>query len=128
MKKIFILALAFVMIVPLTMAAAINVTGDWEMTMTSPRGEMKQDLSFIQEGEKLKVTIKSQRGETAGEGTVKGDEIEWKITRQTQRGEFSMTYKGKVVDENNMKGTIEGGFGGGRGQQAPEWKAVRKPK
>lgn len=110
-------------------AAAVDVTGDWTLTMTTPRGEMTQDIKFVQEGEKLTVTMISTRGgstsETKGEGTVKGNDIEWKITRSTPRGEFTMTYKGQIVDENNLKGTVEGGMGGG---MSMEWKAARKPK
>jgi hypothetical protein len=132
MKKSLILLLALMVTGLLALAVAVNVTGDWEMTTVTQRGEMKTQLKFVQEGEKLTVT-QTRIGrdgtpqETKGEGTVKGNDIEWKIVRQGPQGEMTTTYKGQIVDENNLKGTMEGGFGGGGGQ-APEWKAVRKPK
>jgi hypothetical protein len=130
MRKTLILLLAVFAAGVLAYAISASLTGDWTFTMTTARGEMTSDLKFVQDGEKLTVTMTSQRGgqavETKGEGTVKGNEVEWKITRTTQRGEFTTTYKGTIVDDNNLKGTMEGGFGGGGGGQAPEWKATRK--
>ena len=97
-----------------------NVTGDWEMTITTPRGERTQDVNFKQEGEKLTVTMQGRRGEVTAEGTVKGNEIEWTITRSTPRGEFTMTYTGKI-EGDTMSGEVQiGDFGPG------EWKAKKK--
>jgi hypothetical protein len=83
--------------------------------MTSP-------AKFVQEGEKLTVTMTGPRGdESTGEGTVKGNEIEWTITRSTPRGEMTITYKGTIEDENTMSGQAQmGDFG------AMDWKAKRK--
>jgi len=134
MKKTAILFLAVLVTGVLAMAHQVNLTGDWTYTMTmGQRGPMEQTMKIVQEGEKLKVTMISQRGdvtrEFTGEGTVKDKAVEWKIVRQGRDGqEMTTIYKGEIVDENNMKGTMEGGFGGGGGGQAPEWKAVRKPK
>jgi hypothetical protein len=38
-----------------------------------------------------------------------------------------MVYKGTIVDDNNMKGTMTGGMAR-EGAPTPEWTAVRKPK
>lgn len=101
-------------------AQDINVTGNWEMTVTTPRGERTQDVNFKQEGEKLTVTMQGRRGEVTGEGTVKGNEIEWTITRSTPRGEFTMTYTGKI-EGDTMSGEVQmGDFG------TSEWKAKKK--
>jgi hypothetical protein len=97
-----------------------NVTGDWEMTITTPRGERTQDINFKQEGEKLTITMQGRRGEVTAEGTVKGNEIEWTITRSTPRGEFTMTFTGKI-DGDTMSGEVQmGNFG------SSEWKAKKK--
>ena len=37
--------------------AAIDITGTWEMTMPTPRGEMKIDVVFVQSGEIWPVTL-----------------------------------------------------------------------
>ena len=131
MKKTAILFLAVLVTGALAIAAQVNLTGDWTYSMSfGQRGPMEQAMKIEQTGDKLKVTMVSQRGESTGEGTVKDKAVEWKIVRQGRDGqEMTIVYKGEIVDENNMKGTMEGGFGGRGGDQAPpEWKAVRKPK
>jgi len=98
----------------------INVTGDWELTMQTQRGDRTSKIHFDQEGENLTVTMTSARGdEVKAEGTIKGNEIEWTVTRSTPRGEMTMTYKGKV-EGNTMSGEVK--FGD-RGQA--EWKATK---
>lgn len=133
MKKTGIVMLALTGVLALA-AAAYNVTGDWDLTMTTQRGEMKSQLKFVQDGEKLTVTmIREGRDgtmqESKGEGTLKGADIQWKIVRETPRGTMEMTYTGKVTDDNTMNGTMAGGFGPQGGtQEPPTWKAARKPK
>jgi len=102
-------------------ADEVDVTGDWELTVKTPRGEMTSDVKFVQEGENLTVTMTGPRGdEITGQGTVKGNEIEWSITRSTPRGEMTSTYKGKV-EGDTMTGEVQmGQFG------SSEWRAVRK--
>lgn len=113
-------ALALVFISGLLLEAAeVDVSGDWTLTMVTPRGEMSMDMAIVQEGEKISVTMKSPRGDTTGEGTIKGNEIEWAVTRSTPRGEFTTTYKG-TVEGDTMKGTVE------MFNQTVEWKATRK--
>ncbi len=111
--------------------AAASITGTWEMTYTTQRGERKMDVTFTQTGENLAVSMMmpQRQGdpvEVKGTGTIKGSDIEFKITRQTQRGEMTTEYKGKLVDDNNMTGTFEMNMGGNA--QTIEWKTVRKPK
>jgi hypothetical protein len=125
MKRSMILIMAVAMTGLLVAAAQaqVNVSGDWTFTMTTPRGERTNDVTFVQDGEKLTVTMKSERGDSTGEGTLKGQDIEWTVTRQTPRGEMTVTYKGKIADENTMEGEAQmGDFG------TMQWKATRKPK
>jgi len=130
MKKSLILVLVLLTTGILALAAAVNVTGVWEMTTVSQRGERKNDVTFKQEGEKLTVSMMMpgrQGGEPTeikGEGTVKGNDIEWKITRTTPRGEFTTTYKGTIADDKNMSGKSEMGMG--EQVMTQDWKAVKK--
>jgi len=131
MRKYALMTLA-VLALGLLAVAAVNVTGTWDYTMVTQRGEQKSTLVFAQDGEKLTVTMTSMGRdgnpvETKGDGTLKGSDIEFKITRTTQRGDMTMVYKGTVVDDNNMKGTMTGGMAR-EGAPIPEWTAVRKPK
>jgi len=102
-------------------AQEVDVTGDWELTMETRRGEMTRDINFVQEGENLTVTMEGRGGgEVTGEGTIKGNNIEWTITRSTPRGEMTMTYTGKI-EGDTMSGEVQlGDFG------SATWKAVRK--
>jgi hypothetical protein len=125
MRKVGALGLALAMTSLFLAAALVDVSGTWELTMTTQRGEMKSDVTFKQDGENLAVTTMMRDQEVTGKGTVKGNDVEWTITRTTQRGEFSTTYKGKV-EGNKMTGTVEmGGRGGGQGMTI-EWTAVKK--
>jgi len=121
-KASFFLSLIFVFasFAILSHAQEVNVSGEWEFTMQTPRGEMTQTAKFVQEGEKITVTMISPRGESTGQGTVKGNAIEWSITRTTQRGEMTIVYKG-TVEGTSMSGTAEmGDFG------TMEWTAKKK--
>ena len=124
MKKsalaLIILSLAAVVAVAQAVKPA-NVAGDWTLTMTTPRGDRVSPVNFVQDGEKLKVTMTSPRGDTStGEGTIKGNDIEWKVTRTTPRGEMTFAYKGKVAGDS-MSGDAQVGD-----QGTATWKAVRK--
>jgi len=118
-KSIIALCALALMVLPLS-AQQVNVSGDWEMTSQGRQGEMKSNLHFEQEGEKIKVTMENPRGEVTGEGTIKGNEIEWTITRETPRGAFTLTYKG-TVEGDMMKGEVQMGDFGAR-----EWTAKKK--
>ncbi len=66
---------------------AVDVSGAWELTFRERALEMKIE----QDGEKIKVTTEGFRGsDMIGEGTVKGNKIEWTVTMSTERGEFSI--------------------------------------
>jgi len=123
-KSLFlIMALAMTGLAAVAVQAQVNVGGEWTLTMSTPRGDRTNDVTFVQDGEKLTVTMKSERGESTGEGTLKGQDIEWTVTRQTPRGEMTITYKGKVAEDNTMSGEAQmGDFG------TMQWKAARKPK
>jgi len=137
MKKSLILLLALLTTGILVMAA-VNVTGTWDMVSQGRSGEQHQDITFKQDGEKLAVSMMmpgrggAEPTEVKGEGTVKDNAIEFKITRTTQRGDFTTIYKGTIVDDTHMKGTREmsmGGqppAGGGQPPAATEWTATKK--
>lgn len=101
-------------------AQEVDVTGDWQMTVETPRGEMASEVHFDQDGENLTVTMVGPGGdEITGEGSVEGNEIEWTVTRSTPRGEMTMTYTG-IVEGDTMSGEVKmGNFGSAR------WEAAR---
>jgi len=111
MKKASLIALAVVAVFALA-AWAADVSGTWEMSSPGRGGEMMtRDITIVQEGDKIKVTMPGRPNQdgTPGEpivseGTVEGNAIQWKVVRQTPRGEMTMEYKG-TIEGDTMKGT-----------------------
>jgi len=121
-KKFLVFVLMSLMVVSSSLLAGdVNVTGKWDITTQSPRGERAREIEFVQDGEKLTVHMTGRQGETIeAQGYVKGNEIGWEVTRETPRGSFTMTYKG-TVDGDTMKGEVSFGEMG-----SAEWTAARK--
>jgi len=123
-KRIALFMLGFAAVAGLLVMAQdkIDVTGEWEITRTTPRGPMTSTITFKQEGENLTVTSIGRDGqEIVSQGTIKGNEIEWSMTRSTPQGEFTVVNKGKV-EGDTMTGTTQ------MGDRTSEWTAKRKPK
>ena len=73
-----------------------DVSGVWAMTFQTPQGDMTSDVTFVQEGEAIKVTMLSPDGmEMKGEGTVKENDIQWVFTISAEWGDFTIGFKGK---------------------------------
>ena len=101
-------------------AENVDVTGKWDLTIESPRGERTGAAQFKQDGEELTVITQGRDGqEVESKGSVKGTAIEWSSTRETPRGEITISFKG-AVEGDSMKGEVEfGTFGSG------DWSAKR---
>ena len=95
-----------VMFTAVSAAWGADMSGDWELTTESPRGERTSTISIVQNGDKITVTMGGRGGEMTCEGTIKENKIEWSITRETPRGEFTMTYSG-TVEGDTMSGEFE---------------------
>lgn len=102
-------------------AAAVDINGVWELTMQTPQGDMTADATFVQDKEAIKFSMPGPQGmEMKGEGTVKGQDLDWTVIVSTQMGEFVLVFKGKV-DGETMSGEVQmGDFG-----SAP-WSAHKK--
>jgi hypothetical protein len=126
MKKVYslLMMLSLVFIPGLLSDENIDVSGDWEMSMETPRGTFTRNIHFEQDGEKLIVTMEggrwNQGEEIKGEGTIVGNKVEWTIKRSGPMGEFKITYAG-TVEGDTMSGEVKMG---NRGSRA--WKAKRK--
>jgi hypothetical protein len=94
-------------------AKPADVAGVWEMTIQgTPQGDMTSDATFTQDGDKIKFTTTGPGGfEMTGEGTVKGQDVEWAVTISTPQGEFALTYKAKVDGEKMTGECVAGDFG-----------------
>ena len=118
MKKLIALIAIVLAFSIVSAVAEVDVTGKWEITTVTQRGDRTSTVEFKQSGEDLVVTMQGRQGGTmTAKGTVRGDRIEWSITRETPRGEFKMDYSG-TVSGDQMKGKVQfGEMGSG------EWRA-----
>jgi hypothetical protein len=102
-------------------AGQADVNGAWELVIETRNGEMTSTVKFAQDGDKLKVSMTGPRGgETTGEGSIKGDDIQWSVVRNTERGQRTVVYKGTV-----QGGAMSGQADIGDGRSVP-WKAVKQ--
>jgi hypothetical protein len=118
-KTSSILAVAAVLALTLPVLAqapapqkTVDVSGVWLVTMQTPQGEMTQEATFTQDKEALKVSMTSPMGtDMKGEGTIKGQDLQWTLTISTPNGEFALGFKAKV-DGDSMTGDVQmGDFG-----------------
>ena len=122
MKKVYAaIAMISLLLIPiLSTAQETDISGDWELSAEMRGREITQNVHFEQDGETLTVTMEGRMGESTGKGTIKGNKVEWSITRSTQRGEFTIAYTG-TVEGDTMSGEAQmGDFG------AMEWTAKKK--
>jgi hypothetical protein len=119
--SLIILACLLALTVPSLLRAQVptppktpDVAGIWIMTMRSPQGEiiMTMDATFTQDKEAIKVSMISPMGtEIKGEGTIKGQELQWTMTNPTKQDDFSFGFKAKL-DGDTMTGEVQiGDFG-----------------
>jgi hypothetical protein len=102
-------------------ARQTDVSGAWNLVIETRHGEMTSTVKFVQEGDKLKVSMTGPRGgETTGEGSIKGNEIQWSLLRDTSRGRLTVVYTGTV-----QGATMSGQADIADGRSAP-WKAVKQ--
>jgi len=72
-------------------------------------GGGEQTLTITQDGDKYKVTHKTQRGESTNAATVSGKTISWTEERPGRDGNtMKFEYKA-TLDGDTMKGTMGGG-------------------
>ena len=61
--------------------AQTNVTGDWDVTVTSPQGTNTTPVSFKQDGAKVSGVFKSPQGTLPFDGgTMTGDDLKFTFT------------------------------------------------
>ncbi len=110
MRKMGLLSLTFFMLASgaaLAVTQETDISGGWELTIQSPRGQMTIGARFAQEGTKLTVTMTGPRGdESAGQGTIQGQAVQWSVTRSTGGGERTVVYKG-TIKGTSMSGTAD---------------------
>ncbi len=100
----------------------VNVAGKWETSSPGRDGQtMTSTITFEQNGDKLKGTIEGGRGPAAPlEGTVTGNKVSFKVTRQRPDGQTMTIEYNATVEGDTMKGTR------GSGERSGEFTATKK--
>jgi hypothetical protein len=97
-----------------------DITGDWDVTVTSPQGTNTTPVSFKQEGGKVSGMFKSPQGTLPFEGgTMTGSDLKFTFTINAQGMELPITLTGKVEGETITGKADFGGFAEG------DWSAKR---
>lgn len=102
-------------------AQNIDITGTWDVLVTTPQGDMPSVLSLKKDGDKFVGTLSSQMGETPVEGAVKDKAVSIYFTISMNGNNLDVVFNG-TIDGEAMKGTADVG---GMGQM--EWSARRQP-
>ncbi|MBS1807814.1 MAG: hypothetical protein JST84_06465 [Acidobacteria bacterium] len=113
LKKVSLIA-ACLLTFCATVVFAASIDGKWTGQVQGPQGAMDLTVVLKAEGEKLTGTMTNQMGETAiKDGSIKGDDVAFKVDREFNGMKFTVVYKGKLAgDELKLTRTIEGDFGG----------------
>lgn len=96
-----------------TIAADVDVTGKWSMTVETQAGTGNPTFDLKQEGSTITGQYSGQLGEAPVTGTVKGNEVTFGFKVSGQGQELEVTYTG-TVEGDTMKGKVSlGDFGDG---------------
>ena len=105
-------------------AAAINLTGKWQMQLEMSVGTSTPVLVFKQDAEKLTGTYTGRYGEYQLVGKVDGRKLEFVVTINAEGTETRMSFTGELTPAGDViKGNAElGGMGDAT------WLAKREKK
>jgi hypothetical protein len=110
--------------VPAAPQDAANFAGSWDVTMTGGGqgqgegggrraggggGRGAQSLTITQDGDKLKVSHKTPRGENVYDATVSGNTISWSEERENRQGNAMKVEYQATLNGDTMTGTTSGG-------------------
>lgn len=124
MKRLAVVAGAFVLFAVTAAQAADDPTGTWKWTTTRNNQTREQTLKLKLEGDKLTGSMPGRNNQdTAIENaTFKDGEIAFTVTREFNNQKFVQKYKGKLSGDT-IKGKIETERDGQT--QSRDWEAKK---
>jgi len=103
-RLLFITLLAGLACAPLL---ARDISGNWEFAVETAAGSGSPSFVFKQDGEKLTGTYTGLFGKADIEGTVKGDQIDFKFNFSYEGQSGAAHYSGTVESDKKMTGKVE---------------------
>jgi hypothetical protein len=96
-------------------AQTVNMTGDWEVVLKTPKGDVPGKATLKQDGEKLSGVVKGKLGVRVMpiEGTIQGRALKLFLTLRDSNSDIPLTLTGEV-EGDVAKGRADfGGFAEG---------------
>lgn len=88
-------------------AAKVDLTGKWAFTVQTEAGSGSPAVTMKQTGENLTGHYSGQLGDLDfTKGSVKGNEFTFSFTSDLQGNKIDVTYKGTIVNKDELKGTL----------------------
>jgi hypothetical protein len=106
MKSLFVVA-ALVVAVGASAQSKIDLTGNWSFDVQTDQGGGNPTFVFKQDGEKLTGKYKGAFGVADLTGTVKANTVTFEISADAQGTAVKITYKGEIVSNDSLKGTLD---------------------
>jgi hypothetical protein len=126
MKRLVVAAIVLVFAAPALVRAddKASPTGTWKWTIKTKDGQEREfTLKLKADGDKLTgAMIRGDQETKIDEGTIKGDEVSFTITRERNGQKVTTKYSGKVIGDT-IKGKAE--FERDGKQQSRDWEAKR---
>src|SRR4051812_32551042 len=88
----------FIALLTLSAPAAENAAGTWKWAFSAQNGESIESIMVLkQDGEKLTGNVANRFGKAEiTEGSIKDNQLSFKIKRETNGAEFTVKYSGKL--------------------------------
>ncbi len=108
-------------------ALASDPTGTWKWTFSGPNGDIVTSAKLVAKDGQITGTYTNSYGDgSISSGTVKDNDIAFKVERDFNGTKFTIQYQGKQ-DGDTIKGTAEiSGMQGGAANNKLEWTAKRE--
>ena len=113
-RRLLLLVAAFTLAV-----WAADISGAWNLKVTSPQGDHTAKLTLTQEGEKISGSLSGDRGEFKIDGTCKGDQVEFIVNYTGDDAPHRIPFQGKVEGAGKMSGRYN------VGDAAGDWSATK---
>lgn len=91
------------------LAENVDLSGEWQITVTTNGRQAVYSASLVQQGKKLTVSMTKPGQERAyeGAGSVNGDEVQWTLTVPNGEKTYHVAYTGTIRSDVRMRGKVQ---------------------